>query len=126
MIPGYSSDLNPLISGSRLKDSNNTSPLLSTYEYLPSTQKSHAPICVRANEKFAPSSLKIFLITSCRLSGSRCASTKAEDSVNEDPIPSIVCFTLSGSIFIVVPSAIPDTKRTFSFSAILSPFSEVR
>ena len=64
-------------------------------------------------------------MTSARASGSRCARTNADDSVNELPMPTSVCLIASGSISITVPVATPSVNDTFSLAESLSPASLV-
>ena len=82
-------------------------------------------MCVRVSVKFAPDVPKMRSMTSRRRAGSRCASTKADDSVNDVPIPSITWRALSGKTETTVPRAGPLSNATFARGAIRSPPSDV-
>ena len=84
------------------------------------------PIVVRAIEKLAPSFPKISRMTWRLASGSRCASTKADDSVNEVPIPLRVCLITCGCTWITfAASGSPAWKWIGFCPAIRSPASDV-
>jgi len=73
-------------------------------------------------------------MTSPRTFGSRCARTKAEASVIDEPIPSIVCRTSSGKTEttarsddgLSVPALVARSNRIGASEAPRAPASEVR